>query len=320
MDNLDLLPYGTQTVGEDILTSLKRSLQGWFLHGQIEGWSPATIKDRRMWAARFVEHLERRGLPFNADGIRSWLVALKEGTEHRCRKKLGPGSIDHVHRLLRAFCQWLVEEEEESDNLMRRIPPPINRDHKARPFEEHEVGALLDAARNTRNARRDVALLTTLLDSGIRVGELCALKFGDVDLNGGKLHIRNGKGGKSRTAPISKPTLKALWEYLKSEHRSSNDYLFETQRGAPIERNTVRHLLNRLGEETGVHAHPHRFRHTAAVFMLRQGVSAFHVMQFLGHSTLAATQRYARLADNDVLEVHRSASPLNLVTRRSRKG
>jgi len=77
--------------------------------------------------------------------------------------------------------------------------------------------------------------------------------------------------------------------------------------------------MERLSARTGVHVYAHRLRHTAAVMFLRNGASAYHTMQFLGHTTLATTQRYARLVDADVAEIHRSASPLDRLRARGSK-
>lgn len=311
MDNLSNLLRESAPAGSYAFAWFKQAVNGWLIAGSVEGWSERTRTDRRAWIDRLSDFLQYHELDFSTDSIRAFLLALQEGTELRCRKPLRPGSLDHAHRLLRAFCQWLVDEELCPAHLMKRIPPPINRDDRARPFTEDEVKRLMAAAKRTRAPERDYALLSVLLDTGLRVSELCALRMADADLLTGTLAVQNGKGGKSRQAPIGRDAVKALWHYLKCEHQNSTDPLFMSQRGEPLDDSAVRQLLTRLGKQTKIHAHPHKFRHTAAVFMLRNGASAYHVMRFLGHTTLSTTQRYAKLAENDVLEVHRTTSPLD---------
>jgi len=267
---------------------------------------------------RLAQFLQYHELDFSTDGIRAFLLALAEGTELRCKGPLSPGSVATAHRILRAFCAWLVEEELAPAHLMKRIPPPINRDDSARPFTEEEVKRLMDAARATRNGKRDVAILAVLLDTGLRASELCDLRMSDLDLLRRTIEVKHGKGGKSRQAPLGQQAVKTLWDYLKNEHRDPNEHVLQTQRGDALDRNSLRLLMDRLQRTTGIHTYAHRFRHTAAVFMLRNGASAYHVMRFLGHTTLHTTQRYAKLAESDVLEVHRSTSPLDNLQARGR--
>jgi len=319
MNNLTSSLRESGTAGTLALAGLKQAVNGWLIAGSVEGWSDRTRTERRWWMDRLAQFLQYHELDFSTDSIRAFLMALQQGTELRCRGPLRPGSVATAHRLLRAFCQWLVDEEMLPAHLMKRVPAPINRDDTARPYTEDEVMRLLDAARATRNGKRDVAILSVLLDTGLRASELCDLRLHDLDLLQRTLEVMHGKGGKSRQAPIGQRTVKALWDYLKAEHREPTDPVFRTQRGDALDRNSLRLLMDRLQRTTGIHTYAHRFRHTAAVFMLRNGASAYHVMRFLGHTTLSTTQRYAKLAENDVLEVHRTTSPLDNL-RLPRKG
>jgi site-specific recombinase XerD len=72
----------------------------------------------------------------------------------------------------------------------------------------------------------------------------------------------------------------------------------------------VRLVLHRLGERVGVHANPHKFRHTGATLFLRNGGNAFALKEILGHSTMTMVNRYVHLAQVDIDEAHRQASPV----------
>lgn len=299
--------------------SFERALSGWFISGRINGWSERTLTDRQEWMHRLAAFLQARDMPFSTDAIRLWLLALQEGKEERCRKPLRPASLDHVQRLLRAFCQWCVDEGLLSVHAMKRIPPPIVRDDHVRTLTDDQVQALLAAAKKSRNGKRDYAIVATLLDAALRASELCSIRVRDLDLLRATVMVEHGKGGKTRMVPIGRTAVKALFDYLRSEERADTDFVFLTERGEPMTRNTVRLIMERLSERTGIHVCAHRLRHTAAVMFLRNGASAYHTMRFLGHTTLTTTKRYARLVDADVAEVHRSASPLDRLRARGSK-
>jgi len=202
---------------------------------------------------------------------------------------------------------------------MRRIPMPINRDDRVRAIDESTLQAVFDAAKTTRHPKHDTAMLAVLLDAGLRASELCNLRMRDVDLMQGALMVEHGKGGKARMAPLGKAAAKAVWDYLRNDQeRGPDDPLFETERGEAFTRTSLRQLFDRLSEKVGVHIHPHQLRHTAGVSMLRNGASAYHVMRFLGHTTLTMTQRYTKLLDQDVRDIHRSTSPLDNLKRNRR--
>jgi integrase/recombinase XerD len=88
-----------------------------------------------------------------------------------------------------------------------------------------------------------------------------------------------------------------------------------SQRGDPCKRNSLRLLMDRLQRATGIHTHCHKFRHTAGVFMLRNGANAFHVKDLLGHAALTMTMKYVKLAESDLLDVHKRTSPMDNLTR-----
>ena len=96
--------------------------------------------------------------------------------------------------------------------------------------------------------------------------------------------------------------------YLTGE--SSESTLFLGKSGYPLNRDSLRQVIHAIGEKAGVHhAFPHRFRHSFAIQYLRSGGDIFTLKEMLGHNSLEMVQHYARVADVDVEEAHRKASP-----------
>jgi site-specific recombinase XerD len=165
--------------------------------------------------------------------------------------------------------------------------------------------------------QRDYTITLLLLDSGLRVSELCELKMEDVRLEEGLLKVL-GKGNKERLIPVGRQVQKLMWHYIgrfrpsPAMPRVSNVFL--TDDGYPLCKDRVEKLLTRYGKLaglTGVRCSPHTFRHTAAVSFLRNGGDVFSLQRLLGHSSLEMTRRYCQLADIDVQKAHMRASPVD---------
>ena len=81
-------------------------------------------------------------------------------------------------------------------------------------------------------------------------------------------------------------------------------------RGRPLDRNADLLMLRRLGKRVGVHAYPHKFRHTGVTMFLRNGGNVFALQEILRHSSLEMVQRYVHLAQVDTEEPRRQANPV----------
>ena len=286
--------------------------QGWLISGEIQGWSRRTIDDRRIWVDRLGDFLVARDQDFSVDSLRIYFLALGKGSDGRCRGPLRPASVKHVHSLLSAFCSWCIAEGMLSANPMKRIPTPRLPDDRVKQYTDDELVRILQAARSSRNAARDVALISFLSDTGIRASELAALRLEDVDLSARIALVKCGKGGKLRTIAFGRETAQSLWRYLRNEPREQGDYLFASERGRAMTRSSLLQLCRRLGKVAGVKGvGPHRFRHDACVRLLRGGANLFQTMQALGHTKAATTQIYVRLAETDLRNAYQVASPID---------
>ena len=129
---------------------------------------------------------------------------------------------------------------------MERIPVPVDRPDTIQPFDTNQVNALLQAAKQTRQPRRDEALLLFLLDTGVRASEVCDLKFKDLDMSAKRATV-DGKGGKSRPVPIGRTATKALWQYLREDGREPDDPVFQSERGEALTQSGLQQMIERLG-------------------------------------------------------------------------
>jgi integrase/recombinase XerD len=189
------------------------------------------------------------------------------------------------------------------------IALPFKRGAQQRPPEHlaaDAVKSLLDAIdRSTAVGERDFALLALLFNTGARVQEVLDLRVRDVRFDPPQQVRLNGKGNKMRVCPIWPRTAQLLQELVNHRFGTQADVdnvpLFVNQRGAPLSRFGVRYLLRKYATRSGVTTaqsqrlpHPHSLRHTTAVHLLKAGVDFATISQWLGHSSLNTTMRYAR--------------------------
>ena len=168
-------------------------------------------------------------------------------------------------------------------------------------LEADEINALIAAPnRGTWIGRRDHALLVTAIQTGLRVSELIGLSCADVHLGKGAYVRCIGKGRKQRCTPLTKETNSVLRVWLAERGGESTEPLFPTSRGHALSRDTVEFLVKKYAEiaqlscptlETRTIT-PHTLRHTAAMNLLRAGVSTAVIAMWLGHESPDTTQIY----------------------------
>jgi integrase/recombinase XerC len=177
------------------------------------------------------------------------------------------------------------------------------QDKLPRLLTEEQLERFLDAPDvSTDTGRRDRAILWTLYTAGLRVGELVGLDVADV--NGNKLHIRDGKGQKDRVALISETTATAIAAYVGSRVAGP---IFLNQRGQRLTTRAIQMLVAHYGAVIGRDdIHPHLLRHQFATTLLDETSNLVLVADLMGHTSVRTTQHYTRLATKYSEKAHRS--------------
>lgn len=303
---------------------LRRYGDGWIMAGEIQQHSDRTVGNRRQILKSLHWFLQRAEFEYcGVMELRGFFLYLTKGHRERggrwgnpkMTEPVSPRTVKDYHSTLRTLFRWIVEEGGLEKSPMDRIPVPIHRDDQIEPFTEQHILQLRAAAKRSRHCLRDEAIVSFLLDTGVRASELCGLTFRDVDLTAKRATVE-GKGRKSRPVYFGRVTARALWTYLRSDGREPGDPLFESERGAPLTRSGLSQLIGRLGTDakiTGVRCSPHTFRHTAGITFLRNGGNQLSLMALLGHTNMQQTARYVRLAEADVERQHRQFSPSDAI-------
>ncbi len=218
---------------------------------------------------------------------------------------------------LRVWWRLLADRELVPHDAASLLDSPKAGRHLPRVLRVDEVDRLLvapDAA--TPVGLRDRALLELLYGAGARVGEVCGLDVGELDLAQRQVRL-DGKGGRQRIVPIGVPAVDALRRYLDlarprllAPDAPATDAVFLHTRGGRLGTRDARTAVGRAATAAGVgHVTPHTLRHSAATHLLEGGADVRQVQEVLGHRSLATTQRYTHLSRGVLREVHASAHP-----------
>ena len=188
-----------------------------------------------------------------------------------------------------------------------RLPQVLKDDHIHTLIDKPARAGDDDDARDAR----DLAIVELLYGSGLRVSELCGLRYEDLDLTRGEVRVW-GKGSKQRLVPLSDPAVAALRAWL-GDHRNSfvtadtpAAAIFLNQRGRAMTPRDVRRVIDR---RSVVPTHPHALRHTFATHLLDGGADLRAVQELLGHADIATTQIYTHVSRERLREVHRTSHP-----------
>jgi type 1 fimbriae regulatory protein FimE len=180
------------------------------------------------------------------------------------------------------------------------LPPrrTKNLDRRTREYlTPAEVEKLLQASSKVgRHGARDRTLILLAYRHGLRVSELVTMRWEQIDLKAGLVHVSRLKNGLASTHPIRGPELRALRE-LRRDYPES-PYLFVTERGGPMTPATARKLIARAGERAKLPfpIHPHMLRHACGFKLASEGQDTRAIQQYLGHKNITHTVRYTELS------------------------
>ena len=185
--------------------------------------------------------------------------------------------------------------------LPRRAMPVRLPNAKLRTREHltpTEMQALLKAAtRRGRYGQRDACLILVAYRHGLRVSEAVSLRWDQIDLKAGHLHVRRAKNGTPSTHPMQGDELRALRQ-LRRDWPEHGGFVFLSERGGPMSADGVRKMITRTGEEAGLPfpVHPHMLRHGCGYALANAGHDTRALQLWLGHRNIQHTVRYTELS------------------------
>lgn len=282
---------------------------------KAEGKSPATIRWYPEMIKSFVSFLlavDREPIlgEFTLENARDFII-------HEQERQVSPFTVQARARSLKGFSSWLFGEGYQVENVFAFLKIPKAPIKLIEPLTTKEIDSLLSVQNPlTAIGSRNLAILITLLGTGIRESELSNLRYGDSHIEEGYIKVM-GKGSKERVVSLGAVVQKILWRYIfhfRPEPGSEMDnYLFLTMDGRKLRSNAIKLLLSRWGKRAEVpRVHAHLCRHTFATnFLIHNCGDVFRLQQILGHTTLEMVRRYVHYASTESMIQGQVSSPLD---------
>jgi integrase/recombinase XerD len=290
-------------------TTLSSLIQSFFtdkLYNQMEA-SPHTIasyRDTFKLLLKFAgETLRKAPTKLSVDDINVEMIGLFLDDIENTRKNTARSRNTRLAALRSFFRFVAIHEPAYMYHCHKILNMPCKR-YVKRNIEflnTQEMQALLNAPdRTTWIGRRDLAILTIALQTGLRSSEIINLQCGDVFLETGA-HIRcEGKGRKQRATPLRREAVTVLKNWLKERRGSLNAPLFPTISGNKMSPDALEYLVKRHVKTASKSCSslkekrisPHTLRHTTAMDLLHHGIDQTMIALWLGHESIETTQIY----------------------------
>jgi integrase/recombinase XerC len=283
------------------------AVEGYLAHLQVERrMSAHTLDAYRRDLTALAEWAHGQGVQVEAlhtEQVRAFVAA-----EHR--RGLSPKSLQRRLSACRSFYAWLVRQGRLAASPAAAIRSPKAPRKLPQVLDPDEAKALVEVPTDAPLGLRDRALLELFYSSGLRLSELCALRWRDIDLADALVNVL-GKGSKQRSVPIGSHARTALAQWRASTGAANDAPVFPGRGGAAITPRAVQLRLRHLAQQQGLfkRVHPHLLRHSFASHILESSGDLRGVQELLGHADIATTQIYTHLDYQHLAKVYDAAHP-----------
>jgi integrase/recombinase XerC len=229
-------------------------------------------------------------------------------SEHR--RGLSPKSLQRRLSACRSFYRWLLKLGRIAASPAEAIRAPKAPRKLPQVLDVDEAVQLVEVATDAPLGLRDRALLELFYSSGLRLSEVCALRWSDLDFAQGLVSVF-GKGGKQRVVPVGSHARNALQEWRVESGGEPAGFVFPGRGGRQISSRAVQLRMKQVAMQRGVfkRVHPHLLRHSFASHMLESSGDLRGVQELLGHADIATTQIYTHLDFQHLAKVYDAAHP-----------
>lgn len=251
-------------------------------HLHRDRYAPGTIRER----ARVLASLPLDPLSLSRDAMGAWWET-RQTTRTGHPRAASSLAAERSH--VRAFYAWAIAAELIDHNPGDWLPRVRQKSPAPRPTRE---GDLASAYSDANPAMRMMLALGAM--AGLRSAEIASIRWDDLDSASGILTVRNGKGGKDRTVPLSDSLIEALGQPGRGP-------IVTNSAGGPLTAKAVSSRIGRFLRSHGVRSSAHKLRARYATRFLAETGDLEATRAVLGHASVATTQRYV-IASSDVMK------------------
>ena len=279
---------------------------------KVRNLSPHSVKYYESRLTEFKQMLEGAGK--ETDPGKVSLDDIKEvAIIPQMERGLKPTTINNRLRAIRTFFNFLYNEGRITKNPVEKLKLVREKREIVDTFSNEQIRLLLaQPDLRTFTGQRDFTIMLIMLETGVRIRELCDVTVNDVNLKDGLIMV-SGKNFKQRNLPIQNKTKQQLNRYMQLRGELETEALLVTIDNTPLTTRQVQQRINDYGKRAGiknVRVSPHTFRHTFARLSIVNGCDAFTLKHILGHSTFEMTNRYVNMFSTEINETHRRTSPV----------
>lgn len=267
----------------------------YFVSMKLRGLADGTINLAMRTVDRFNRYMRKPFKEVTTNDIRLYIAS--RDMEHHLSK----ATLNRERGAICRFYSWLFEEEYIPKNPAKRVEAIKVEKRLKKAFTPIEV----ELMRNACIKPKEKAVFELLLSTGCRVTELTLLSMENYDQQSGSITVI-GKGNKERRVFVNARAKVAIDNYLKIKPHTMGPIICGLHGiGTGMTPNGIQKMVKEIAKRAGVaHAHPHKFRRTAATFAIKQGMEINNVRIFLGHSSISTTQGYIDVSGMDFKQIH----------------
>lgn len=268
---------------------------------KVEGVQPATIdkyKQVRNTVLKSIAilNIDKPMYALNSEDIESMILLWQE--------KYRVATINGNIRVMKPFYKVMVKKKVVRKDPMKDIHALPEREIIKETLNDDEIKIIINyyKRKKTFTGYRNLVIFMLLLDTGIRVGELCRILITDVHKD--HIMITITKNLEQRVVYPNKNVMNMISTYLTIRREMDNPYLFVTIDNNPIKVRTYQEILQDTAQACNLDksVSPHMLRRTYAKNAVISGIDAFSLARLLGHSTLSVTQKYVQFWGSDLKE------------------
>lgn len=227
--------------------------------------------------------------------------------------RLGGRSLARMLSAWRALYRYLVRDHGFASNPFQGTRAPRSARRLPKALSPDEAARLLAFGTDDAGQVRDLAMFELFYSSGLRLGELTALRTEDVHFDDETVRVM-GKGSKARIVPVGRAALAALRRWLPVRAAGGAPpagLLFPGRGDRPLSPRTVQRRLRAHGvmQDLSAPVHPHMLRHSFASHVLQSSGDLRAVQEMLGHASISSTQVYTHLDFQHLARIYDAAHP-----------
>ena len=258
----------------------------------LKNFTSGTREDYYRFVKKFLEFVNKEAMSVTYADIRKFIFHLKDDENKKA------STINVYTAAIRFFFEYTLGYVWDSKKI-----PKMKRDRQLPVILSREqVNQLIESINNYKHK----AITATMYSSGLRVSEVCHLRYEDIHRKQKMIHVPLSKNRQDRYTILSDKNLEILTEYWYRYDRPKGCLFPSTVRDEPLTSATVEQFIKKYAQNLGLPkgVTPHTMRHCFACHALEDGIIHTYIQQLLGHRSPSSTDIYLQMTSKALMGIH----------------